>query len=315
MLPCLEFHIEFRCRFAGGYVYVPIAVSLYSDDGKLLSTNSDINYSYSGGAYAGSLVVAWDEHEPIDYVIVLHTQVLLSPKALEYIEQRRRANEYREARLQLRIRFLEIHGLHSNSLQPINIFGTSAYALKDGKVLFSALQHLESVDFRIDAIRWSKEFLPSLGLGSYLIIEMPALNTRELPVKVLERLDKALKALETARTKLHIDLDPASALTALRNAIVEFCFALKPLGLSQSKGPSCFFIHDKLAELLGRKELADIVDEVYKTLKNLTSVGSEATQPHMAASPTPEPYQVESLIILVTSLFKLVLDTIRVRSK
>lgn len=177
--------------------------------------------------------------------------------------------------------------------------------------MFSALQHLESIDFRIDAIRWGKEFLPSLGLGSYLIIEMPALNTRELPVKILERLDKALKALETARAKLHRDLDPASALTALRNAIVEFCFALKPLGLSQSKGPSCFFIRDKLAKLLGREELADLVDEVYKTLKNLASIGSEATQPHMAASPTPEPYQVESLIILVTSLFKLVLDTMR----
>ena len=79
--------------FAGGYVYVPIAVSLYSDDGKLLSTSSNMDYSYGGGAYAGSLVVAWDEREPIDYIIALHAQVLLSPKALEYIEQRRRANE------------------------------------------------------------------------------------------------------------------------------------------------------------------------------------------------------------------------------
>jgi len=185
--------------------------------------------------------------------------------------------------------------------------------LKSGEPLLyiepQVYEELET-DIVIDGSQWVKDFLPSFGLGSYMLLEIPLPRPASIPDKALQHLTNTIQSLEYAKRKLYEALDAGSSLSALRNALEQFCEALKILGLAVSKDGGYELVYDKLVELFqGDKELVDVVKTIYTKVKRITSAGPAPTQPHITPRPALTLRQVESLIGLVAYTIKLVMDT------
>ncbi|WP_168371297.1 hypothetical protein [Pyrodictium occultum] len=167
----------------------------------------------------------------------------------------------------------------------------------------------------IEGPRWVRDFAPALGLGNYVLLELPLPGPLPEPEESLQRFINAIKSLKRAREAIYETLSIGPPLTALRNALIEACYALEPLKLAtRSQNGGCMLVKEKLKELFqGNELLAKLVTEVFTNVKTISTRGPEPTQPHLAPGPALTLYQVESLIGLATFILKLLLDTLKYR--
>jgi len=313
--PCLEFDVKIE-GFRGGIALpIPLDCLLYSADGKLLGHGALEFASFFGSRLPAIVISVPSEYS---YSTSLRCKVLLDNKAISYIEERRRTDEYHEVKLKLKFRFLEFYSSVHNEVykgETLRAYGLphDAIMLKVNKPLLyvHSLPGLTlEKDITISGSRWVKDFLPALGIGKFLILEIPLPEGPKLPGGALDHFIRSVESLETARKVLYLTLDVGSTLTALRNALIEACQALKPLGLASEKETGCKLEEQRLEELLGG-ELAELVKEVYTIVKKIATAGPLPTQPHIAPKQPPTLYQVESLIGLVAFTLKLIADTLK----
>jgi len=315
VIPCLEFDVKIE-EFRGGIALpIPLDCLLYSADGKLLGHGVLEFASFYGSRLPAIIIGMFSEYS---YSTSLRCKVLLDSKAINYIEERRRTDEYHEIKLKLKFRFLELYSTIHGKVYKGETLGI--YGLPRDAVMLKADEPLLYVyslpgltlekDITISGSRWVKDFLPALDIGKFLILEIPLPESPELPREALDHFIRSVESLETARKVLYSTLDVGSTLTALRNALIEACQALKPLGLASEKETGCKLEEQRLEDLLGR-ELAELVKEVYTIVKKIATAGPLPTQPHIAPKQPPTLYQVESLIGVVAFTLKLVADTLR----
>ncbi len=323
----MMFDIRIEGIEAGRSIYIPIDGRLYSDNGKLLTTLT-IEYAAfsSAGALATSAIVVdyvGRYSSELSHVLNIRARAFLEPTTISYIEERRRINKYHRVELKLKLRFLRFHSpvYHYNYIYVIGRTSPSILRLPDDAVMLKAGKPLLSIDNAvyyeletavvIDGPKWVKDFLPALGLGSYMILELPLPKTLELPKDSLDHFMAAIKSLQSAKEAVYQTLSIGPPLTALRNALLHFCEALKALNLAIKEDRGCRLDESKLIELFkGNKWLAKLVVEIFTNAKKVATRGPEPTQPHLASEPAPTLYHVESLIGLVAYMFKIVLDSI-----
>ena len=327
--PCLMFDVRVEGINAGTEVYIPIDGRLYSDDGKLLA-QVDLEYaafSSAGAISTSAIIVDYLEKYPsgLQHVLNLRCKTFLDPKSINYIEERRRINKYRRVELKLKLRFLRLHSMvyHYNYVYRVGKDFPSILRLPNDAVMLKAGEPLLLVDTTvyneletlivIDGPRWVKDFLPALGLGNYILLELPLPKLPSAPEEALQHFVNAIKSLERAKEAVYETLDIGPPLTALRNALIEVCNALKPLGLAtETQNRGCTLVEEKLIELFqSNRELAKLVMEIFTNAKRIATRGPEPTQPHLAPGPAPTLYQVESLIGPVVHMLKLITDTLR----
>lgn len=324
------FDIRIEGIEAGRSIYIPIDGRLYSDNGKLLSS---LNIEYaafsSAGALATSAIVVdyvGRYSSELSHVLNIRARAFLEPTTISYIEERRKINKYHRVELKLKLRFLRFHSsvYHYNHIYVAGRTSPPILRLPDDAVMLKAGKPLLSIDnvvyyeletaVVIDGPKWVKDFLPALGLGSYMILELPlpkTLETLELPEDSLDHFRTAIKSLQSAKEAVYQTLSIGPPLTALRNALLHFCEALKALNLAIKEDGGCRLDESKLIELFkGNKWLAKLVAEIFTNAKRVATRGPEPTQPHLASEPAPALYHVESLIGLVAYMFKIVLDSI-----
>jgi len=323
--PCLSLKVHVEGVDAGRSVYIPVGGRLYSDDDKLLSQViiDDAFFGPVGSIGTSAIIVnyleAYRSIAGLTHTLDLRCRAFLDAKSVSYIEERRRSDKYHRVMLKLRLRFLTLHSLvhHYSHIYKASTFlfraPGDAIVLKSGEpLLYIAPQVYEELETSIviDGPQWVKDFLPSLGLGSYTLLEIPLPRPTSIPDEALQHFINIVNSLKRAREALYETLDAGSSLTALRNALLEFCEVLKHLGLAVSRDKGCEIDSGKLVELFqGVKELAETVAVVYKDIRNVVTVGPEPTQPHIAPRPTLTLRQVESLIGLASYMIKLVMDT------
>jgi len=320
--PCLSFRIRVEGVEAGRSIYIPVSGRLYSDDGKFLSQViiDDAYFGAAGSIAASAIVVnfleAYRGVAELSHTLDLRCRAFLDVKTVNYIEERRMSNRYHRVVLKLRLRFLVLHSLvhHPSYIyKGAGLAPWDAVMLKSGQALLfvepQVYEELES-EIVIDGPRWVRDFLPSLGLGSYMLLEIPLPKPAPIPDDALQRLVNAIELLKRAKEVLHETLNAGSSLAVLRNALSQFCEALRYSDLATVRDGGCELVYDKLVELFqGVKELADIVTMIYTRVKRLATAGPEPTQPHIAPRPALTLRQVESLIGLASYMIKLVMDT------
>jgi len=321
------FNIRIEGVEAGRSIYIPVDGRIYTDDGKLLSslTIEYATFSSAGALATSAIVVDYVERysSELSHVLNIRARAFLEPVAIKYIEERRRVNKYHRVELKLELRFLRFHSsvYHYNYVYVIGRASPSILRLPNDAVMLKAGEPLLFIDnfvyseletrVVIDGPRWVKEFLPAFGLGSYTILELPLPDTSKLPRDSLDHFIAAIKSLQSAKEAVYQTLSIGPPLTALRNALLHFCDALKALGLAIKEDGGCRLDENKLIELFkGNKWLAKLVVEVFTNAKRIATRGPETTQPHLAPEPAPTLYHVESLIGLVAYMFKIVLDSI-----
>jgi len=320
VIPCLEFDVKIE-GFRGGIALpLPLDCLLYSADGKLLGHGVLEFADFYGPGLRSSPAIIIGAPSEYAYSANLRCKVLLDSKAISYIEERRRTDEYHEVKLKLKFRFLVFYSnitIHDKVYkgETLRIYGLprDAVLLKVDEPLLYVLSLPGSTlekDVTISGSRWVKDFLPALGIGKFLILEIPLPESPKLPGEALDHFIRSVEALETAGRVLYSTLDVGSTLTALRNALIEACQALKPLGLASEKETGCKLEEQRLEELLGG-ELAKLVKEVYTIVKKIATAGPLPTQPHIAPKQSPTLYQVESLIGVVAFTLKLIADTLK----
>lgn len=322
------FNVRVEGFNAGTEIYIPVDGALYSDDEKFLTRIILDQVSFRGAGFSPQIKVDYLEKYSggLQHTLILRGKALLDPKSINYIEERRRINKYHRVELKLKIRFI---GLYSTVYHPDNIYRVGkdflfprlpndAVMLKAGEPLL----YIDNTVYRecetpiiIDGSKWVRDFVPALGLGNYILLELPLPRPLPEPEESLQRFINAIKSLKRAREAIYETLDIGPPLTALRNALIEACYALKPLGLAtRSQNGGCMLTKEKLIELFqGNKLLAKLVTEVFTNVKTISARGPEPTQPHLAPRPAPTLYQVESLIGLATFILKLLLDTLKYR--
>jgi len=329
-VPCLAFEVRVEGINAGIEVYIPVDGRLYSDDGRFLSQVilDNAYFGAAGSIGSSTIIVNYLEKYPnglqLTHTLDLKCRAFLDVKSINYIEERRRLNKYHRVELKLKLRFLALHSMsyHYDHIYragkdfPLVIrLPSDAVMLKSGKPLLyvepQVYSELESAII-VDGPRWVSDFLPVLGLGNYVLLEIPLPKPPAVSDEALQHFINVVKSLKRAREALYETLDVGPSLTALRNSLLEFCEVLKSLGLASVSGQDrgCEINKEKLKELFqGSKELTELMVEIYTNVKRVATRGSEPTQPHIALKPTPTPYQVESLIGLASYMIKLVMDT------
>lgn len=327
--PCLIFEVQVEGFRVGSEIYIPVDGKLYSDDAKLLSQViiEYAGYTNLGGIANPSIIINYFKvYSTVPQgTLVLRCRSFLDFKSINYIEMRRRANEYHDVRLNLKLRFLRFY---SSAYFPTEVYGAeslSRFSLKlpEDAVILRAGRSLLSIDsklyfevetpIKISGSEWVKDFLVGLGLGSYDLLELP-LPTSMLPSaseEASQHFVNAIESLRKAREAIYETLNVGPPLTALRNALIEFCQALRFLGLAEVRDGGCTLIEGKLKEVLqGNEELVELIRQVFTRVKAIATVGPEPTQPHIAPRPKLELYQVESLIGLTAYTLKLLADTL-----
>jgi len=324
--PCLFLKIRVEGIETGGSVYIPVGGMLYSDDGKLLSQViiDDAFFGPAGSIAAPSIIVnyleAYSSIVGLTHTLDLRCRAFLDTKSVSYIEERRRSNKYHRVMLKLRLRFLALHStvyhydyIYGARGQYFSSLPSGAIVLKSGKpLLYVEPQVYEELETNIviDGPQWIRDFLSVLGLGNYVLLEIPLPRAPSISDKALQYFTNTIELLRRTKEILHETLNAGSSLTALRNALNQFCEALKSLDLAVSRDGGCEIDYERLVELFqGIKELADVVVTIYTKVKRITTVGPEPTQPHIAPRPALTLHQVESLIGLASYIIKLVMDT------
>ena len=136
---------------------------------------------------------------------------------------------------------------------------------------------------------WVHDFLPKLGLGQYEIIEIPRVENAEYFGDVLKMLDEA-------KEKLYKSLDNGASLTSLRNSLKKF--------LESVNGRGGF------EELFSdNKNIIDLAKNLQERLFGAASRSNDSTAAH-AGGANVEGYEVESMIFMAYSLYKMTFDRI-----
>jgi len=231
VVPCLEFDVKIE-GFRGGIALpIPLDCLLYSADGKLLGHGVLEFADFYGSSPRSSPAIIIGAPSEYSYNASLRCKVLLDNKAMSYIEEKRKTDEYHEVKLKLKFRFLEFYSTIHNEVykgETLRRYGLphDAVMLKVDKPLLyvHSLPGLTlEKDITISGSRWVKDFLPALGIGKFLILEIPLPESSKLPAEALDHFIRSVEALETARKILYSTLDVGSTLTALRNALIEAC--------------------------------------------------------------------------------------------
>ena len=136
---------------------------------------------------------------------------------------------------------------------------------------------------------WVHDFLPKLGMGQYEIIEIPRVETAG-------GFGDILTMLGEAKDKLYKDLDIGASLTILRNSLIKF------LEFVNSQGR-----FEKLFQ--DNKNISDLADVLQKKLYGAASRSEDSSAPH-AGGANVEGYEVESMIFMAYSLYKMTFDKI-----
>jgi len=311
---------------AGRDMYIPVNGNLYSEDGKFLTKISIEYASFSGdmGLITSGIVVDYfKRYSPENSLkLRIRARAFMEPKVVRYLEEYRRRNPYQRIELKLKLRFLTIHShvYHRNYIYSVEQQSKRIIGLPNDAVLLKAGEFLLFVDslvynevespISIEGPRWLKDFLPVLGLGSYMLLEIPIPDISRFPEKILENLSEAIRSLQTAREELYKTLSIGPPLTALRNALTQLCIALQDLDLAK-KDQGCELDEKKLVKLFrGNDLLVKLILDIFTKAKRIATKGPEPTQPHIAPEPAPTLNQVESLIGIVAFMFKILLDTI-----
>lgn len=138
---------------------------------------------------------------------------------------------------------------------------------------------------------WVHDFLPKLGLGQYEIIEVPRIETAGV-------LGDILKMLDEARDKLYKSLDIGASLTSLRNSLKKFLDFVDNLG--------------GFKELFqDNKNISGLAEALQGNLYGASSRAKESSAPH-AGGAIVEGYEVESMIFMAYSLYKMTFDRINI---
>lgn len=131
--------------------------------------------------------------------------------------------------MKLKIRFLKLlSGVCYSSniysaIRDVHVAGLSddAVILKAGQPLIG-INNLVYAEVEtattIDESKWVNDFLPVLGLGTYMIIELPLPGIPELPKEALNHFVFVINSLHDARRVLYQTLIIGPPLIALRNA-------------------------------------------------------------------------------------------------
>ncbi|MEM4970110.1 MAG: hypothetical protein QXE01_02530 [Sulfolobales archaeon] len=326
IVPCLMFDIQIEGIITGAEIYIPIDGRLYSDDGKILAQAilETTTFTSKGSIAAPTIIVDLFEkyQDYIQLILNLKYRAFLDAKSINYIEERRKANKYQKVELKLKLRFLKLFSrvYHKDYIYRVGEGSSSRLGLPADAVMLKAGEHLLSVEssefetqITIEGPRWIKDFLPVLGLGSYILLELPIPKPPLISDEALQHFSNAIESLKKAREAIYETLDIGPPLTALRNALIEVCEALKPLGIaSETQDRGCTLVDDKLVELFqGNEEMARLIKEIFVNIKNIATRGPTPTQPHLAPKPAPTLYQVESLMGLTAYMIKLIADTLR----
>ena len=156
---------------------------------------------------------------------------------------------------------------------------------------YISVNHItEVLDINIKSSDWVNDFLPRLRMGEYEIIEIPRINETE-------ELADIMSMLNTAKQKLYGDLDIGASLTSLRNSLRKFKEFVKEYGE-----------FDKLFN--DNPNISNLAKELQKMLYGAASRSQDSTTSH-AGGVNVEGYEVESMILMAYSLYKLVVDRIK----
>ena len=230
----------------------------------------------------------------------------ISKKALDEINLYRKQAHNKKREVKFTIEFYVEY-----MASPINTYNmregnVSKYLLStpdyDKSLILKLSSEHFTVEHTINSSDWLLNFAPKLGAGEYEMIELPKLN--------IDNSDKnfksALEHLETAKKELY-ELRIGSSQTALRNSIKAFNKALMGLGYAakDEKG------HDKAdyAKIFSNNNMSQLADSLQKWLYGTSSRGSESTAPHVGIQ--IEGYEVESMIFIAYSLYKMVFERLK----
>lgn len=211
---------------------------VYSDDGKFLSNiiqlpNIDhrLNPGPGGSSGGGSTLFA----TPISQELDIQSQQIkykyqlmftLDQKALDHIENRRNYNPKKDVEFYifLRMEILKtfIHIADNNFLilgtkemahtnPHVNILVTSSERkINNSTRLFQTEIYQEKIPFKISSSDWVSDFQSNLGIGKFLVVEVPDLrdqynkssNTNIEEQEFKRKLDKSYEILEIMNQKL-----------------------------------------------------------------------------------------------------------------
>ena len=175
----------------------------------------------------------------------------------------------------------------------------------DDNWAYIAVKHITKVlDITIKASDWVHDFLPGLGIGEYEVIEIPKLKMDD----VYDVFKQSLEYLETAQKELYaIHTGPAQS--ALRNSIKAFNEALIKMGY-KTKNSKGNYIADYKKVFNDNKNIAALADSLQNKLYGTSSRSSDPTSPH-ADGYSIEGYEVESMIFMAYSLYKMVFQKLK----
>ena len=178
-------------------------------------------------------------------------------------------------------------GTYQQNRNNLNLISTNGSGLNAGYL--SVKTEKIVLEAPIKSSDWVHDFLPKLGLGQYEIIEIPRVETAGDSGGILTMLDKA-------KGKLYKDLDIGASLTTLRNSLKKF--------LEFVDGQGRF---EKLFQ--DNKNISDLADVLQKKLYGAASRSEDSSAPH-AGGANVEGYEVESMIFMAYSLYKMTFDRI-----
>jgi len=235
----------------------------------------------------------------------LEFQVELGNKVIKYINDERKSYKNGDVLLEVIVKLLYIQNttymvdpkkdLHLINIQEMNLLSTLG-----GNSQLELRNISQNITTSIKASDWINDFAPKLGLGEYEIIEIPRLNA----VNIKEKFSNSLSALEVSRKYLY-SLNNGSAMSSLRNSLREFNEALKNLGYRDENGKNVDY--GKIFDRNKNNEI--LVETLQKNLYSSSSRGEEPAAAHMGNS--VEGYEIESMIFMTYSLYKMVFEKIR----
>ncbi len=230
----------------------------------------------------------------------------LSQKLLKYINDKRKDEKNGDVILKLKISlsYLETEAqiISSPNQQKVATpMGFQALYVGSGNTYLRTGVYPFRFEIRISASDWINDYAPKLGLGEYEIIEIPRLNT----VSIKEKFSNSLSALEESRKHMY-SLNNGSAMSSLRNSFREFNEALVNIGYKEENG-KINVDYGKIFD--NNKNIKNIVETLQKNLHGSSSRGKDSPAPHMG-NPV-EGYEIESMIFMTYSLYKMVFEKLR----
>lgn len=170
-------------------------------------------------------------------------------------------------------------------------------------------------EHKIDGNTWLYDFSPKLGAGEYEIIEFPKLKMEDAN----EKFKVALNFLEEARKNLYA-LNVGPSLTSLRGSIEKFNSVLVQLGYPPINKKRTVPNYKEI--FTDNKNIADLACNLQHQLYTASSTSQYPGTPHGPANPEGsngdsgekyiiERYEVESMISMAYSLYKMVFERLK----